>query len=106
MGASDELQVASSRAGDQVTLAIQGELDLLTAPVLATAVDEVIASGASKIVLDCTELAYLDSSGIAVLIQAWDGMKGRATMPVVVTNISDEVRRVLDVCGVIDLVTE
>ncbi|MCU1497926.1 MAG: anti-anti-sigma factor [Acidimicrobiales bacterium] len=106
MGPSDQLQVVQARTGDQVTLAIRGELDLLTAPLLATAVEEVIASDCSKVVLDCAQLTYLDSTGIAVLIRAWDGMKGRATMPVVVTNITDEVRRVLDVCGIISLVTE
>lgn len=106
MGPADQLQIVQTHAGGEVRLAIRGELDLLTAPLLAAAVERVIASDVPKVVLDCEELTYLDSTGIAVLIRAWDGMKGRATAPVVVTNLSESVRRVLDVCGIINLVTE
>lgn len=47
-----------------------GELDLLTAPLLARALREVEQDGAGPIVLDLTRVTFMDSSGLAVLLEA------------------------------------
>lgn len=92
--------------GVTYVISVAGELDVLTAPKLAVAVQEGIDALATKIVIDAAELTFIDSSGINLLITAWNEMRDRATMPVVVTNLQPNVRRILDVCGVVDLVTE
>lgn len=102
----DHLTVETLTLGSSCVIAVAGELDIISAPVLAKAVDGAIKALATKIVLDCADLTFIDSSGINLLIVAWDRMKGRATMPVVVTNLQPQVRRILDVCGVTSLVVE
>ncbi|QXC62204.1 STAS domain-containing protein [Aquihabitans sp. G128] len=104
--ANEAFHVATHRTGFTETVTVTGELDLATAPALAAAVSEAIAAGVGKIVLDASGLTYIDSIGISLLVRAWNEMKGRATMPVVVTNLQPNVRRVLEVCGIVNLVTE
>lgn len=94
------------RSGDDWTVAVGGAIDLATAPELAEAVQSIIDQGASTIVIDCAELTYLDSSGVNVLIDAWQQMRERTPMPVVVRRLQPSVERVLEVCGITGLVTE
>jgi len=99
-------RVGRHRSGSTETLVLTGELDLATAPQLAAAVDAAIAEGVGKIVIDAAALSFIDSAGVNVLVHAWHDLKGRATMPVVITDLQPMVRRVLDVCGITGLVTE
>jgi anti-sigma B factor antagonist len=52
------------------TLTVRGELDLATAPELASALDAQLATGAGALVLDLTPTVFLDSSGARALMQA------------------------------------
>ncbi len=94
-----------SRPGVGV-LHVHGEVDLETSPVFAAAFARAIEEGAKRVVIDGRDLSYLDSTGISVLVQAWLEMGGRETMPVAVSELRPSVRRVLDICGVTELVTE
>lgn len=100
------LTLEVERSGDVTTIRVVGEVDMSTAPQLAECVDGEIVSGVAKVVIDCADLQFMDSTGINVLIRAWGAMRGRATMPVVVTRLRPNVRRALEVCGVTDLMTE
>lgn len=103
---AEHLIVETLTVGASSVIAVSGELDVLTAPKLAKAVNGAIDALATKIVLDCADLTYIDSSGIGVLIVAWEQLRDRATMPVVVTNLQPQVRRILDACGITSLVVE
>jgi anti-sigma B factor antagonist len=62
--------VQLSREGDSVTIALSGEIDLATAPRLDAAIREVESGGSTALVVDMSELTFLDSSGLRVLLQA------------------------------------
>jgi anti-sigma B factor antagonist len=47
-----------------------GELDLDTAPRLSRVLDPLVKEGPTEIVIDLSELAFIDSSGIAALVAA------------------------------------
>ena len=49
-------------------LTVRGELDLLTAPRLDAAADEVLATSERDLVVDLTHTAFLDSSGARTLL--------------------------------------
>ncbi len=53
-------------------VSLRGELDLFTAPVLRSTLDELIASGRTTISLDLTELAFIDSVGLRSITTAAD----------------------------------
>lgn len=58
-------RVLDSRA---CVVAVEGELDLATAPVLKTALAELHDQGRRQFVLDLSGVAHLDSTGLSVLI--------------------------------------
>jgi anti-sigma B factor antagonist len=49
---------------------VVGELDLATAPQARAAVIDAVGSDASRLVLDLSELAFVDSAGLGVIIGA------------------------------------
>jgi anti-sigma B factor antagonist len=55
--------------GDSL-LVLAGELDLATAPELAGVIDQLVAQGPRDVALDLSGLSFIDSSGIAVLVDA------------------------------------
>ena len=52
---------------ESVFLALVGELDLATAPVLAEEIAELRARGFARVVLDLRSLAFMDSTGLGLI---------------------------------------
>lgn len=53
-----------------MVLALSGELDVVSAPGLELCLNEVLAESDARIVLDLSDLAFVDSAGVSVLIKA------------------------------------
>jgi anti-anti-sigma factor len=95
MGApADTLVVDSYRDGECRVLSFKGELDIATA---ATAEQ---ALTADVDVLDLSELEFMDSSGVKVLLRA---CHARAQERLRVRGVRHGVRRILEMTGVGDL---
>ncbi len=56
--------------GDSVVLHLQGELDMATAAHLRHALDQALTGDASGLVLDLTDLTFVDSTGINLFLSA------------------------------------
>ena len=85
-------------ADGECSLVVRGEIDLANAPRLRELLDEVIDGGASRVVVDCRELEFLDSSGIGVLVAARKRLGPDGT--IVLSSPPAHVRKVLDITGV------
>lgn len=70
---SENFQV--THAADETRLLVRGMLDVNTAPGLAEIVDELIGERRSKIVVDLSALDIIDSSGVAVLVKLYKGVR-------------------------------
>ncbi|GAA1672624.1 STAS domain-containing protein [Fodinicola feengrottensis] len=55
--------------GDVTVLSVSGELDMLTAPRLGEAITQARADGPHVLITDLTEVAFLASPGLTVLIE-------------------------------------
>ncbi|MFC4590609.1 STAS domain-containing protein [Sphaerisporangium corydalis] len=66
-----KLRLARRAFGDAVVVAVEGELDLFTAPFLRDEVRDAIKQDSNRLVLDLAALSFMDSSGLSVLIEAW-----------------------------------
>lgn len=66
-----KLRLARRAFGDAVVVAVEGELDLFTAPFLRDEVRDAIKQDSNRLVLDLGGLSFMDSSGLSVLIEAW-----------------------------------
>jgi anti-anti-sigma factor len=97
-----EFSVSVGRSGATVRLAVAGELDLATAPLLADHLAAVGAPGAD-VVLDLAGLTFLDSSGVTLLLGA-ARRAARDGWALRVAGLPEHARRVLELCGVLDAV--
>jgi anti-anti-sigma factor len=62
--------IKTRREGDSVTVAVAGEIDLATADNLDAAIRDAEKTEIGRIVVDLSDLSFLDSTGLEVLLQA------------------------------------
>lgn len=79
------------------SLALGGELDLATAPVLQERLTDA-ERDSNAIVLDLRNLTFLDGYGFGVMLQAWDRAQGNGHKLVLV-GASRPARRVFELTG-------
>jgi anti-sigma B factor antagonist len=93
-----DLELERSATDAAVVIAVRGEIDMATAAQLRDLLDQLVDEGSRHIVLDCRELAFLDSSGIGVLVAARNrlGEDGE----IVLDSPQAHVRKVLEITGV------
>ena len=84
-------------------IAVRGELDLGTASELEGPLDEAIAAGDSSVLIDLTDCEFIDSTGIALIVRAWQRLDrsadGEGNGRVVICSYNEQVRRVLEITG-------
>ena len=61
--------IATTNLGDTIALSVAGELDAVTAPQLQAAILGV-NTDCSRLVIDLTELTFIDSIGLGILLGA------------------------------------
>ena len=69
---SELLAVAVDVKGSSTVVTARGEVDLYTAPLLRTALQEAIDGRAQCVVVDLTEVTFMASSGLAALLAGLD----------------------------------
>ncbi len=67
---SSGLEVTVERRDGQLHIAPCGEVDLSTSPALRRALQGALAEGAERVVIDLAGIPYMDSSGVATLVEA------------------------------------
>jgi anti-sigma B factor antagonist len=82
-------------------LAVDGEIDIATAPVLDEAIEQAVSDGCEKIAIDLTSVSFMDSTGLRTLIVAHRSLEGTEGRLVVIPG-SGPIRRLLEVAGVVD----
>lgn len=63
-----KLSVSTTERDDVVVVTVSGEVDVYTAPQLRSALEEHIAAGHTRIVVDLQDVGFLDSTGLGVLV--------------------------------------
>ena len=93
---SDIFSVSSERQDDELgVVVLTGEVDIFTAPQFKECLLEVLDSGVKRLVVDLSELTFIDSTALGVLIGGVRRVHGAGgTMTIVVT--SRPVERVLE----------
>jgi anti-anti-sigma factor len=86
-------------------LALQGELDLATVPILMESLEEREREDVSVVALDLTELNFLDASGLKAILNAHRRAIRRGERGLSLLNPSHDIRRLLELTA-IDLTIE
>ena len=93
-----ELSIAVLRDPDEIVLKLAGEIDMLTAARLSTVVNEVLAEGPVRIVLDMTGVTFCDSQGLGTIV-VLTKKASHSQSVLLLTNVGDFLLRVLDITG-------
>lgn len=94
------LEVSTRREGDVFVLTVTGEADLASGRFLKEAIDGAIADGAAEVVVDGSRITYLDSTMVRIVTSA------RQLVPLTITGLSPNLRRIFEVVGHPDLVRD
>lgn len=68
--AGKPLEIKAHREGDSITIALSGEMDLSTVGKLDAAIRNAEDTVIGQIVVDMTDLSFVDSTGLSVLLSA------------------------------------
>jgi anti-sigma B factor antagonist len=78
-------------------LEMQGDIDHGTCVAVETALDKVLDQGSTIVLLDLSQVAYIDSGGICVLLSEARRLRGNGWLGVI--NPNANVRRLLEIVG-------
>ena len=88
--------------GEALTLIVSGRLDTQTAPELENELDTVL-SGLKELTFDMTNLEYVSSAGLRVILKAQKAMNMQGSMKL--TGVNDSIMEVFDITGFLDILT-
>lgn len=94
------MKVEIDKSGTNLTLAIEGRIDTLTAPKL----EEVILaqlSGVTNLTLDFSKVEYISSAGLRVLLSTSKKLTDKENM--IITHASKSVMEVFQITGFLDI---
>jgi anti-sigma B factor antagonist len=91
---SIDLRVATGDAG--VVLYVSGELDATTSPRLREELVSLIDGGVAALDLDLSELGFVDSVGLSVLVSAHHRARSEG-VPYRLVNVAAGCRRILEI---------
>src|SRR4051812_15727282 len=100
MGHTDGLDVQITAFDSQETVAVRGELDLTTASAFAETLRTVTSLDVSEILIDLSEVTFMDSTGVGVLVMA------ARRVPVRIINSSSYIARILELAGLDETLSE
>lgn len=58
---------------------VRGELDMNTAPALERELEEALSGEGGPVLLDLSECEFIDSTGIALIVRAWQRLEGNGS---------------------------
>jgi anti-sigma B factor antagonist len=87
------MEINSSDQGNIKIIALTGEVDLSTSPRVRDALLDCILGGLG-VVVDLSQVAYIDSSGVASLVEAFQNAKSRG-QAFTLANVGETPLRVL-----------
>ena len=107
MKSAEVLSLAEARTADGgVILTVCGDLDIATAPALRRRVNAILDTGVRRLVLDLRDVAFMDSTGLAVLIAAQHrlGDAGRLAVVIAPDSYAALIAEIAGLAGVLDVV--
>ncbi len=96
------MTINTAAENGNVTIALAGRLDSVTAPELETKLDDAIKD-AKTLCFDLKDLEYISSPGLRVLLKAQKAMNTQGKMTV--KGVNEVVMEVFEVTGFTDILT-
>lgn len=98
-GLDQTLQVRVQVLGDEVLVALRGELCLETAPPIQSLLSDLVDAGCRKVSVDLSDLDLMTAQGITALVRARAHSRSRG-VSIALLNPRGVVASVLEVCRI------
>jgi anti-anti-sigma factor len=101
----NSLEINMTKKNDEIVLTCTGRLDANRAGYLNDYIDRLVREGHYFISLDLSEVEYLSSAGIRILVSQYknlDAVNGHFT----IRDMSENVRQVLNMVGIADMLSQ
>jgi anti-sigma B factor antagonist len=95
-------EITSAEVGGVRVIAVQGELDLSTAPALEEPLESALSNGAAALMIDLSRCEFIDSTGIAMIVRTWQRLEngdGAEGGHLAICSQNEQVLRVLEISG-------
>ena len=89
--------ISTEKSGDACIVRLAGELDLYNAHAVREALLAACADGPERVIVDLSEVEFIDSTALGVLIEARSRMSDRSGFRLAAPGL--ETRRALEVSG-------
>lgn len=96
------MTIQKAQTGNQLTVALEGRLDTVTAPQLEAALSNAL-DGVTELTLDFAKLEYISSAGLRVLLATQKKMNKQGSMKL--THVCEAVMEVFEVTGFSDILS-
>jgi anti-sigma B factor antagonist len=93
---NDTISVQTETLADGMVLQPRGEIDLSRAPSLRLHISEVQKVIRVRLVIDLSEVPYMDSSGVATLVEAMQVAR-RRNQKLVLCALQDKVKAIFEI---------
>lgn len=90
------MDLREAKKGDLTLLYVSGEIDIITSPTVRKLCDKLIKDGVKKIILNLEKVTYIDSSGLATLVEMLQRLRGSGGK-IKLTNLSTKVRSLFEI---------
>jgi anti-sigma B factor antagonist len=84
------------RDGDDAILAVTGEIDMATGPILWSRIQQALDDGMARVVLDLAGTTFMDSTGVGIVLRT-SAVYGAAS--IVIRSPQERVRRLFELTG-------
>lgn len=96
--------VETHRTGRTTTMALSGELDLVSSPELEQALNQALGSDAELLAVDLRRLEFMDSTGLHLLVQAQQRAQETGRRLALIRG-GEQVQRLFDLTGIAEILT-
>lgn len=96
MSKADELRIETETIDDGIVLSPVGEIDLSCAATLRQRLSQIQHDQPRKLIIDLSEVPYMDSSGVATLVEAMQIARRRGGK-LVLCALQDKVRSIFEI---------
>ncbi len=92
------LDIVMETEGDVLKVKLTGELDGMSSPEFEEKIEDK-QTEVSRIVIDASELEYVSSAGLRVILATQQYMEENGKDTVQIVNVTEEVAEILELCG-------
>ncbi|MEM7229009.1 MAG: STAS domain-containing protein [Planctomycetota bacterium] len=96
MSGRDDIKVQTEQIDQALVVQPHGEIDLSRSPAFRTYLTQAVKKKPERLIIDLAEVPYMDSSGVATLVEAMQTAR-RTNAKLVLCGLQDKVRSIFEI---------